>query len=338
MQATTCFSRFSRHFFTLHSRALRATLPCVLLLGVFSVQAQTAPPAPMRIMVGASAGGGTDLIARVIAQHLSKNMRRPVEVENKPGASNTVAAELTAKATPDGTTLLVASTTGQAIAPNLIKLNYDPVKDIRPIGMLMMVPNVLVVSSSTPTKTVAALVEDMRRSPKPFKYASSGIGSTQHIVGEAFALRINTPMAHVPYRGSSLAHDDLANGSVQLMFDTASSALPAIKAGKLKALAVTTTLRSQALPTIPTLKEAGFDTIDMSTWYGLYVTGGTPDSTVKQLVDELKRILLLPDVKSRIAELGGNVVPLYGDTFARFNLSEYVSYKRLIHQAKIKAE
>ncbi len=338
MKDTTHSIGSSSRLLAMPGMALRTTLSCALLLGAFSAQAQGTAPAPVHIMVGASAGGGTDLIARVLAQHFSKGLRRPVLVENKPGASNTLAAELTAKAAPDGTTLLVASTTGQAIAPNLIKLNYDPVKDIKPIGMVMMVPNVLVVSANTPAKNVTMLVEEMRQSPKPFKYASSGIGSTQHIVGEAFALRINKPMAHTAYRGSSLAHDDVANGNVQLMFDTASSALPAIKAGKLKALAVTTTLRSQALPTVPTLKEAGFDAIDMSTWYGLYVTGGTPDSTVKQLVDELKRVLGLPEVKTRIAELGGNVLPLYGETFTRFNLAEYVSYKRLINQANIKAE
>ena len=300
------------------------------------------PPAPsapgIRIMVGAAAGGGTDLIARVLAEHFSKGLHKPVVVENKPGASNTLAAEATAKATPDGTTLLVASTTGQAIAPNLIKLAYDPIKDIKPVGMLMLVPNVLVVSSKSPVKNVRELVDGIHKSPKPFKYASSGIGSTQHIVGEAFALRINTKMSHVAYRGSSLAHEDVANGSVQLMFDTASSALQTIKAGKFKPLAVTTALRSQAMPEVPTLKEAGFDGIDMSTWYGLYVTGGTPDATVKQLADELKRVMALPEVKARIRELGGNVLPMYGETFTRFNLAEYVSYKRLITQAKITAE
>lgn len=316
-----------------------------LLTAAFSVSAQTpvasavnAKPPAIRIMVGASTGGGTDLIARVLAENFSKGLGKSVGVENKPGASNTLAAEVTAKATPDGSTLLVASTTGQAIAPNLIKLNYDHIKDIKPIGLVMMVPNVLVVAPKLNAKDLGELVADIKKSPKPFKYASSGIGSTQHIVAEAFALRINTKLTHVAYRGSSLAHEDITNGTVQLMFDTASSAVPAINAGKLKPLAVTTTLRSQALPGVPTLKEAGIDGIDMSTWYGLYVTGGTPDSTVKQLVDELKRVMALPEVKTRVRELGGNVLPMYGETFTRFNLAEYVSYKRLIAQAKISAE
>lgn len=311
-----------------------------LLAAAFSAPAQTPVGASKtsRIMVGASAGGGTDLIARVLAEHFAKGLGKTFIVENKPGASNTLAAGTTAKAPADGATLLVASTTGQAIAPNLLELPYDPVKDIKPIGMVMVVPNVLVVSSQVQASNVKELVTGIKSASKPFRYASSGTGSTQHIAGEAFALRIGTRLAHVPFRGSSQAHVDLTDGSVQMMFDTASSAMPAIKAGKLKPLAVTTALRSRMLPDIPTLKEAGVDGIDMSTWYGLYVTGGTPDATVKQLTDELKRVLALPEVKARIRELGGDILPMYGETFSRFNLAEYVSYKRLIAQAKITPE
>jgi len=319
---------------------LRISLLFSLLAAVFPAPAQTPASAgkTSRIMVGASAGGGTDLIARVLAEHFAKGLGRAFIVENKPGASNTLAADVTAKAAADGSTLLVASTTGQAIAPNLLKLPYDTVKDIKPIGMVMVVPNVLVTSPQVQASNVKELVTGIKNAPSPFKYASSGIGSTQHIAGEAFALRIGTKLTHVPYRGSSQAHVDLTGGSVQLMFDTASSAMPAIKAGKLKPLAVTTALRSRMLPDVPTFKEAGVDGIDMSTWYGLYVTGGTPDATVRQLTDELKRVLALPEVKARIRELGGDILPMYGETFARFNLAEYVSYKRLITQAKITAE
>ena len=303
-----------------------------------STVAQTYPSKPIKIMVGASPGGGTDIIARVLAEKMSASLKQPVVVENRAGASNTIAAEITAKATPDGYTLLVATTTGQAIAPHLLKLSYDAQKDITPIGMVMAVPNVLVVGSSVQAKNVGELIADIRAKPNTYQYASSGIGSTQHIAGEAFAARTGLKLLHVPYRGSSQAHIDLIGGAVQMMFDTTSSAMPQINGGKLRPLAVTSGQRASILPNTPTLLEAGVKDIDMSTWYGLFVTGGTPDATTKSLIDELKRILALPDVQKRISDLGGMQIPLYGDDFKAFNSREFVTYRTLIKDASITAQ
>ncbi|NDE42062.1 MAG: tripartite tricarboxylate transporter substrate binding protein, partial [Betaproteobacteria bacterium] len=225
----------------------------------------TYPSKPVRLMVGAGAGGGTDIIARMLAEKMAESFKGTFVVENKPGASNTIAAELTAKAQADGYTLLVATNTGQAIAPHLIKLSFDPMKDLTPIGLVVTVPNVLVVGANVPANTVKELVALMKAKPEDFKYASSGIGSTQHIAGEGFDIAAGVKSVHIPYKGSAQAHLDIIAGNVQIMFDTTSSAMGQIKAGKFKALAVTTPQRSAELPNVPTLTEAGVSGSDMST-------------------------------------------------------------------------
>jgi tripartite-type tricarboxylate transporter receptor subunit TctC len=220
------------------------------------VLAQAAfPDKTLRIMVGASAGGGTDILARLLAERLGPALKQTVVVENRPGASNTIAAELTARAAPDGHTLLLATNTGQAVAPHLLKLKFDPLKDLQPLGLVAVMPNVLVVATTSPWRSVKDLVADMTARPGQMKYASSGIGSTQHIVGEAFNLATATKAIHVPYKGSSQAHLDIIGNSVDLMFDTTSSAMGQIRGGKFRALAVTTERRSAELPDVPTLAE-----------------------------------------------------------------------------------
>ena len=222
------------------------SLAALLTFTSFTSAQTTYPTKPVKLMVGAGAGGGTDIIARMLAEKMTDSLKGTFIVENKPGASNTIAAELTAKAQPDGHTLLVATNTGQAIAPRLIKLSFDPMKDLTPIALVVTVPNVLVVSTSVTANTVKELVTLMKNKPEEFKYASSGVGSTQHIAGEGFDIAAGVKSIHVPYKGSSQAHLDVIAGNVQIMFDTTSSAMGQIKAGKFKALAVTTAQRSSA--------------------------------------------------------------------------------------------
>ncbi|MEO8305620.1 MAG: tripartite tricarboxylate transporter substrate binding protein [Betaproteobacteria bacterium] len=307
-------------------------------VAVAPAAAQPYPTKPVRIMVGASAGGGTDIIARMLADKFSEAFKQSFVVENKPGASNTIAADLTAKAPPDGYTLLVATNTGQAIAPHLLKLSYDPLKGLTPIGLVVTVPNVLVVSESVPAKDVKELVALMKAKPNEFQYASSGIGSTQHIAGVGFTTLTGTTAVHVPYKGSSQAHTDLITGRVQIMLDTTSSAMPQIKAGKLRPLAVTTPKRSAELPNVPTLAEAGFPGFEISTWYALLVTGGTPKPIVDQLSAELDRILKLPDVQARLRGLGGEPGGMTQAQFAELNRSEYERMGKLIRDNNIKAD
>jgi tripartite-type tricarboxylate transporter receptor subunit TctC len=300
--------------------------------------AQTWPDKPLRIMVGANAGGGTDILARVLADKLGPALKQTVTVENRPGASNTIAAEIAAKAPPDGSTLLMATNTGQAVAPHLLKLKFDPLKDLQPIGLVAVVPNVLVVSATSPYRSVNDLVAAMQARPATLSYASSGIGSTQHIVGEAFNISTKTKANHIPYKGSAQAHTDIIGGQVDLMFDTTSSAMGQIKGGKFRPLAITTPRRSAELPDVPTLAELGVTGADIQTWYALYVTAGTPKAAVDRLVAELAAALKQPDVVARIKGLGGDIVPMTPEQFAEMNRSEFERYGRLVREAGIKPE
>ena len=296
------------------------------------------PTKTVRLMVGANAGGGTDIVARMLAEKLAESMKGTFVVENKPGASNTIAADLTAKASPDGHTILVATNTGQAIAPHLLKLGFDPIKDLIPIGLVVNVPNVLVVGASVPVNSVAELIAAMKAKPGEFKYASSGVGSTQHIAGEAFDVAAGVKGMHVPYKGSAQAHLDIIGGNVQMMFDTTSSSMGQIKAGKFKPLAVTSERRSSELPDVPTLAEAGLPGFDMTTWYAVYVTVGTPQDVVAKLQAELIRIVALPDVQAKLRGLGGEPSTMTVEQFTRFNAQEYERFGRLIREANIKPE
>ena len=296
------------------------------------------PTRPVRIMVGANAGGGTDVIARMLGEKFAETFRQPFVVENRPGASNTIAADLTAKAPADGYTLLVATNTGQAIAPHMLKLAYDPLKDLAPVGLIVVVPNVLVVGDKVPVKSVGELVALAKAKPGEIRFASSGVGSTQHIAGEAFNLAAGIKTVHVPYKGSSQAHIDILGGNVEMMFDTTSSAMPQIKAGRFRPLAVTSPQRSAELPNVPTIAEAGYPSAEMTTWYGLFVTGGTPKPVIDRLAAELKRALALPDVQARLKGLGGEPGTLTVDEFAAMNRAEYDRFGKLIKAANIKAE
>jgi len=296
------------------------------------------PNKPVKIMVGANAGGGTDIIARMLAEKFQASMKQPFVVENRPGASNTIAADVTAKASPDGYTLLVATNTGQAIAPHLIKLSFDPLKQLQPVGLVVVVPNVLVVGAITPINSVKELVAAATAKPGDYKFASSGVGSTQHIAGEAFNQAAGIQTTHIPYKGSSQAHVDLLSGEVQMMFDTTSSAMPQIKAGKFRPLAVTGPARSPELPNVPTIAEAGYPAAEMTTWYGLFVTGGTPPAIVDQLHAELQRALALPDVQTRLKGLGGEPGGLTIGEFAKMNRDEFDRFGKLIKAANIRVD
>jgi tripartite-type tricarboxylate transporter receptor subunit TctC len=312
-------------------------LALAFVAGLASAQSDY-PTRTARIMVGANAGGGTDIIARMLAEKFAESLKQPYVVENRPGASNTIAADLTAKAPADGYTLLVATNTGQAIAPHLIKLGYDPLKQLQPVGLIVVVPNVLVVGDKVAAKDVKELVAMAKAKPGELKYASSGVGSTQHIAGEAFDAAAGVKTIHVPYKGSSQAHVDILGGNVEMMFDTTSSAMPHIKSGRFRPLAVTSQARSAELPNVPTIAESGYPSAEMTTWYGLFVTGGTPKPIVDKLHAELARVLKLPDVQAKLRGLGGEPGALTIDQFAEMNKAEYERFGKLIRAANIKAE
>jgi tripartite-type tricarboxylate transporter receptor subunit TctC len=224
------------------------------------------------------------------------------------------------------------------VAPHLLKLKFDPLKDLQPIGLVAVVPNVLVVGAASPYKSVKDLLADMQARPGALKYASSGIGSTQHIVGEAFNLATRTKAVHVPYKGSAQAHIDIIGGQVEMMFDTTSSAMGQIKGGKFRALAVTTPQRSAELPEVPTLAEGGVAGVDIQTWYAMYVTAGAPRPAVERLAAELTAALKLPDVQARIKGLGGEIQLMSPEQFGEMNKAEFERYGKLIRDANIKPE
>lgn len=311
---------------------------CALAAAPGSADAQAWPNKPVRIMVGASAGGGTDVIARLLAERFGDSLKQSFVIENRPGASNTIAAELTAKAPADGYTLLLATNTAQSIAPHLMRLAYDPLKDLQPVGMVVVVPNVLLVNAGVPAGNVSELVALMKAGPGAFRYASSGVGSTQHLAGEAFDLVAGTKSIHIPYKGSSQAHLDVIGGQVEMMFDTTSSSMPQIKAGKLKPLAVMSPARSPQLPDVPTVAEAGFPGVEMSTWYGLFATGGTPRPIVERLHAELARVLAIPEVQVKLTGLGGEIGSLGIEEFASFNRADFERFAKLIRDANVKVE
>ncbi len=317
--------------------AMVAGTVAMLVTGAAAAQADY-PSKPVRIMVGANAGGGTDIIARMLAEKFSEAWKQSFVVENRPGASNTIAADLTAKAAPDGYTLLVATNTGQAIAPHMIKLTYDPLKQLAPVGLVVVVPNVLVINASLPYKDVKELVAAAKAKPGDFKYGSSGVGSTQHIAGVAFSQAAGVELVHIPYKGSSQAHVDILSGQVQMMFDTTSSAMPHIKSGRFRALAVTSPERSAELTGVATIAEVGYAAAEMTTWYGMFVTGGTPKPIVDKLAAELARILKLPDVQAKLKGLGGQPGSITVEQFAQMNQAEFERFGKLIKSANIKAD
>ena len=318
-----------------------AVLCCALAaaVAVSPAAAQGAwPSKPVRILVGASAGGGTDIIARMLAEKYQSIFGQPFVVENRPGAANTIASDLTAKAPPDGYTLLVGTNTAQAIAPHLMKLGFDPVKDLAAVALIVVVPNVVAVAPSVAANSVRELVAEVKGRPGGFSCGSSGIGSTQHLACEAFALAAGAKIVHVPYKGSSGALTDLIAGQIQLDFDTTSSAMAFIKSGKIKALAVMTPKRSSELPNLPTLAEAGMPNVEMSTWYGLFTTAGAPRDVVARLHGETLKVLEMADVKKRLQGLAGEAGTLSQPEFAAMVKADYERAGKLVREAGIKGE
>lgn len=298
----------------------------------------TFPTKPLRINVGASAGGGTDVIARMFAEKMGTSLGQSVIVDNKPGAANTIAADLTAKAQPDGYTLLMATNSGQVIAPHLLKLNFDPLKQLTPVGMVVVVPHVLLVSATNPAKNFNELLTEIKAKPDALRYASSGIGSTQHVAGEVFMAATGTRMTHIPYKGSSQAHSDILAGSVEIMLDTTSSAMSLIRAGKFRALAVTTPKRAAELPEVPTLTELGVKNADMSTWYAMYAPADTPAPVMDKLNREFTKALQLPEVQAKLKGLAGEPSTLTREQFIALQAAEDQRFSALIKERNIKLE
>jgi len=302
--------------------------------------AQAWPSRPLHLVAPYAPGGPVDLSARLLAPALQQALGQPVVVENKPGAGGNLGADFVAKSAPDGYTLVMGAIATHAINPTLYaNFPYDPVRDFRHIALVVQVPNVLVVNNDVPARSVAGLISFIRKNPGKIDFASGSSGSTGHLAGELFKQVTATDMQHVPYKGSAPATADLLAGRVHLMFDNLASALPNIRAGKVRALAVTTLGRSAFLNDIPTLDESGLKGFDLTTWWGVMAPAKTPDAVVERLAAEIGRAIDAPELRERLRAMGSETPAVRTPAqFTAFVERERKIYGELVRRSGAKAD
>ena len=317
----------------LHLAAGAAALPAVSRFA----RAQGYPSRPVRIVVGFPAGGGSDITARLMGQWLSERLGQPFVVENRPGAATNIATEGVVRAPADGYTLLLFGSSSAINATFYDKLPFNLIRDISPVAGINRVPYVIVVNPSVPAKSVPEFVNYAKANPGKINMASSGNGSVQHVSGELFKIMTGISLVHVPYRGAAPALTDLISGQVQVMFDAVSSSIEYIRAGKLRALAMTTATRSDALPNLPTISDfvPGYET---SSWSGIGAPKNTPVEIVDKLNKEINAALADPKVKARLADLGSVPMPLSSADFGNLISESVEKWGKVIRTANIKAE
>jgi tripartite-type tricarboxylate transporter receptor subunit TctC len=315
-----------------------------LLLAVLAslplgVAAQAYPVKPVRLIVPFTAGGGTDLVARTIAQRLTETLGQPVIVDNRAGAGGVIGAEAVAKAAPDGYTLLMASPGPMSISPNLRRsMPYDPSKDFAPVSLATISPFVLVVHPSVPARSVKELIAIARARAGQLNYGSAGQGSVSHLAGEQFKALAAIDLLHVPYKGSTPAVADLLGGQLDLMFENQPVVLPQIRSGKLHGLAVGTVARSSLLPELPTMREAGVASYETSTAFGVAAPARTPEAIIARLNRAIAAALRSSEMKDRLAKQGLDAVGSTPEQYATHLREELARYARLIKAAGVKTE
>jgi tripartite-type tricarboxylate transporter receptor subunit TctC len=310
------------------------------LAGPAPAAAQDWPAKPVRLVVPYVAGGAADIFGRTLAQKLGEAMHQSFIVENKPGANGGIGSEFVAKSAPDGYTLLATASGPIVVNPVLYaKVPYDPVRDFAPVAQGSVYQYVLVTLSGSPIRSLAELVAAARAQPGAISYGSTGVGGGNHLAGELLALSTRTQLTHVPYKGSAAALADLLGGQLSFMFDTVITSVPQIRAGKLRAFAVSSAKRASALPDVPTMQEAGIAGFDISQWQGVLAPAGTPRPVVERLNAEIVRALRAPDVRERLVTQGGNeIVTGTPEEFSALIRSDLRLYARLIKDAKIPAQ
>ena len=313
-------------------------LALVLMLGAQLAPAQSYPSRPIRLIAPSSPGSGVDIVARIVGQKLSENLKQQVVIDNRAGAGANLGAEIAAKAAPDGYTLFMG-TPAHAINTSLYRrLNYDIVKDFAPISMVTSGQYVLVVHPSLPEKTVKELIALARARPGQLNYASAGNGNATHLAAELFKSLTKLNAVHVPYKGTGPALTDLIGGQVQFMFANLTAGLPHIKSGKLHALAVTGATRSPAAPAIPTMIESGVSGYTVTSWYGVLAPAGTSQEVINRLNGEIARVMHSPDMKDRLAGEGAEPVSSTPVEFAAFIKTEIAKWGKVIRGAGIHIE
>ena len=300
------------------------------------VVAQNYPAKPIRFLVGFAPGGGTDIMARVVAAKLTDSLSQQVIVDNRPGANANLAAEIASKATPDGHTVLMISVSHAISKPLYKKLGYDLVRDFTPLINISSVPMFVVVPPSSTAKSVADLI--VLAKAKPINYASSGDGSPEHIAAEMLKGMTKISMTHIAYKGGAPSAIALISGEVQAGFNTAPVAVPHIKAGRMRALAVTSAKRNPALPDVPTVAESGVAGYDMINWYGAVLPAKTPAVAVNRLNADINKALQLTDVQQRLASLGADPLGGSADGFGAYIKSEIAKYTKVVADSKLQQQ
>jgi tripartite-type tricarboxylate transporter receptor subunit TctC len=317
----------------LYLAATIATLPTLSR----TARAEGYPARPVRWIVGFAPGGGNDIVARLMGQWLSEHLGQPFVIENRPGAGTNIATEAVVNAAPDGYTLLFVAPSAAINATLYEKLNFNFIRDIAPIAGIMRIPNVMVVNPSVPAQTVPEFIAYAKANPGKVNMASPGVGTSVHLSGELFKLMTGVDMIHVPYKGSAPSLTDLLGGQVQVTFATMPSSIEYIRAGRLRALAVTTAERSPALPEVPTVGEfvPGYE---VSTWYGVCARVGTPVEVIDKINSGINAGVADPAMKARLADLGGITIAGSPDDFGKLIANETKKWGKVIRAANIKPE
>jgi len=318
------------------TRILLVLLAAGLSIGA---DAQPYPAKPIRFVVPYPAGGPLDTVARLLGQKVSESTKQPVIVDNKPGAGGNIGADAVAKAPADGYTILMGAVATHAINPTLYaSIPYDPIKDFAPVTQVASTPNVLVVNPSVPAANVREFIAYVKANPGKLNFGSGSTGSAGHLAGELFKTMAEVDMIHVPYKGAAPAMSDLIGGQIQLMFDNLASSLAQVRAGKVRALAVTTAKRSGLAPDLPTIAESGLPGFDINTWFGIFVPSGTPREIVDRLHAEFVKALAAPDIREKMLNLGAEPVGSRPEEFAAYIRAESDKYARVIKASGARAD
>jgi len=321
-----------------HTLATLLLCACGVSLLASSALAQTYPAKPIKLVVGYPAGGAVDIVARTMGQTLSASMGQPFVIENKPGAGTNIAVKYVIDSAADGYTLMLAA---NALAANMSLYQpapFDAEKDLTPIALVGRVPVVLAVNAATGPATLAKLIELAKAKPGSFNYASPGNGSTPHMAVELFQATAGISLSHVPYRGGGPAITDVIGGQLPMVAVNALEALPHVKSGRLRVLAVLSPTRAATLPDVPTMAESGFPGFEASVWYGLVAPAATPKIVVVRLHAEVQKALQTPEVRERMAAVGGVVLPGSTEQFAALIHSDRIRYAKVVRDANIKPD
>ena len=325
-----------------HGRVAAGALACALaavLLPAGPAEAQAYPAKAVKMVVPFPPGGSLDITGRLLAQKLTEAWGQPVVVENKPGAGGNIGADFVAKSPADGYTILMGALSTHAVNPSLYKsMPYDAAKDFAPITLIAITPNVLVVNASSPVNSVKEFLAYAKANPGKLSFGSGSNGSAGHLAGELFKVETGTDAVHIPFKGGAPATQALLAGDTQFMFDNLANAMAQVKAGKLKALAVTTANRSPLVPDLPTMAEAGLPGFDISTWYGFFAPAGTPPAIVAKWNADVAKILNSPDVRAKIVADGAEPAPNTPGEFAQFIAREQAKYARIIKASGAKVD